>query len=65
MSFRELTGALVDRMEVVVRFLAVLELFKQDLVELHQAGTFGDITVEWTGGTQKRDEPLVIDVYEG
>ena len=35
--------ALVDRLEVVVRFLAVLELFKQGLVELEQFTTFGDI----------------------
>ncbi|MGH9185470.1 MAG: segregation and condensation protein A, partial [Acidimicrobiales bacterium] len=28
-TFRELTGSLVERLDVVVRFLAVLELFKQ------------------------------------
>ena len=33
-TFRRLTGDLVDRIEVVVRFLAVLELFKQGLVDL-------------------------------
>ena len=65
MTFRELTASLVDRMEVVVRFLAVLELFKQDLVDLEQAATFGDITVVWTGGTEARADALEIDVYEG
>ena len=30
---------LVERLEVIVRFLAVLELFKQGLVDLDQAGT--------------------------
>jgi len=49
-SFRELTGALIERLEVVVRFLALLELFKQGLVDLHQAVTFGDIEIEWIGG---------------
>jgi segregation and condensation protein A len=65
MTFRELTASLVDRMEVVVRFLAVLELFKQDLVDLDQAATFGDITVVWTGGSEARADALEIDVYEG
>jgi segregation and condensation protein A len=65
LTFRELTAALVDRMEVVVRFLAVLELFKQDLVDLDQGSTFGDIIVVWTGGTEARSEGLEIDVYDG
>ncbi|HYI60950.1 MAG TPA: segregation/condensation protein A [Acidimicrobiales bacterium] len=35
-GFRALTASLVDRLEVVVRFLAVLELCKQGLVDLDQ-----------------------------
>jgi segregation and condensation protein A len=50
LTFRQLTASLVDRLEVVVRFLAILELFKQGLVDLDQLDTFGDITVIWTGG---------------
>ncbi len=65
MTFRELTAELVDRIEVVVRFLAVLELFKQGLVELDQPATFGDITVVWTGGDDVRAEAITIDTYEG
>ena len=65
MTFRELTASLVDRIEVVVRFLAVLELFKQDLVDLEQGSTFGDIVVVWTGGADVRNEMLEIDVYDG
>jgi segregation and condensation protein A len=49
-SFRRLTDGLVDRLEVIVRFLAVLELFKQGLVELDQPERFGDIEVLWSGG---------------
>ena len=48
-SFRQLTGDLVDRLQVVVRFLAVLELYKQGHVELDQSERFGDITLVWTG----------------
>lgn len=46
-TFGELTGSLVGRREVVVHFLALLELFKQDRVDLHQAGPLGRIVVEW------------------
>ena len=35
--------------DVVVRFLAVLELYKQGLVELDQASTFGELRITWTG----------------
>ncbi len=48
-GFRALTAALVDRIEVVVRFLAVLELCKQGIVDLEQASHFGDIRITWTG----------------
>ena len=48
-TFRALTASLVDRLEVVVRFLAVLELFKQGLVDLDQPRTFGDIEIVWLG----------------
>ncbi len=46
-TFGELTRALPGRREVVVHFLALLELFKQNRVELHQDGPLGRIVVEW------------------
>jgi segregation and condensation protein A len=65
-SFRELTGALVDRLEVVVRFLAVLELFKQGFVDLDQPRTFGDIQVIWLGRDRSELEELTpVDAYDG
>lgn len=39
------------RIEVVVRFLALLELFKAGAVDLDQIDRWGDISVEWTGET--------------
>jgi segregation and condensation protein A len=48
-TFRVLNDGVVDRMEVIVRFLAVLELYKQGLIELDQAVTFGDLQVSWVG----------------
>jgi len=49
LTFAQLTRSVVDRLEVIVRFLAVLELFKQGLVELDQTERFGDIRIEWCG----------------
>ncbi len=64
-SFRRLTADLADRIEVIVRFLAVLELFKQGAVELDQPERFGDIEVEWTAGDDFDGDALLIDTYEG
>jgi segregation and condensation protein A len=76
LSFRHLTAAFVDRIEVIVRFLAVLELFKQGYVELDQPDTFGELTITWIGENDEGGLPLgssvvrrplrdAIDVYEG
>ena len=51
--------------EVVVRFLAVLELFKQGLVELEQGAAFGDITVVWMADDRVSADEIKIDIYEG
>jgi segregation and condensation protein A len=65
-SFRRLTDGLVERLEVIVRFLALLELFKQGMVELEQADRFGEIEVVWTGGAEPVPVgALPIDDYEG
>jgi len=64
-TFRNLTEALVERLDLVVRFLAVLELFKSGHVEIDQASNFGDIIVEWVGEGDDRPLELAVDVYEG
>jgi segregation and condensation protein A len=65
-SFRELTGSLVERLDVVVRFLAVLELFKQGFVDLDQPRTFGDIQIVWLGRDRSELEELAgVDAYDG
>lgn len=65
-TFRALTEAIVERLEVVVRFLAILELYKQGRVGLEQADRFGDIQVTWTGGDDRGFDPVgAIDDYEG
>jgi segregation and condensation protein A len=47
--FRELLFDCEERIEVVVRFLALLELYREGKVELSQANVFGDIEVRWQG----------------
>ncbi len=48
-SFRRIVAGITDRLEVVVRFLAVLELFKQGMVEIDQSEVFGELSISWTG----------------
>jgi segregation and condensation protein A len=47
--FRELVRDCRDRIQVVVRFLALLELHARGQVALRQAETFGEIEVRWQG----------------
>lgn len=63
-SFRSLTAQLVDRLEVVVYFLAVLELYKQDLVDITQFSSFAEIQIEWIADQGSASLDL-IDDYEG
>ncbi|HZB02281.1 MAG TPA: ScpA family protein [Actinomycetota bacterium] len=48
-SFRDLVADCDERIQIVVRFLALLELYRDGRVELHQGETFGEIRVEWQG----------------
>jgi segregation and condensation protein A len=52
-SFRSLINHNHSRLEIVVTFLAMLELIKRHLVRVSQAGLFGDISLEvseaWDG----------------
>jgi segregation and condensation protein A len=48
-TFFELTRHLPERLQVIVRFLAVLELCKQGRVELEQASSFAELRVCWLG----------------
>ncbi len=53
-SFRELTAGCRHRVEVVVHFLAALELYKLDLVDLDQDGSFGALEVSARGDASDR-----------
>ena len=65
-TFKQITEAIHDRIEVVVRFLAILELFKQGRISLEQKDRFGDIEVMWTAGNDTGFvSAMQIDDYEG
>ena len=51
LSFRELTAHCATRMQVIVRFLALLELFKRGWITLDQGETFGDLSVLWVASS--------------
>lgn|SRR5487761_1933036 len=55
-TLRALTADSATTAAVVACFLALLELFKRELVDLDQHGTFGSLEVIWTGG----DDPRVV-----
>jgi len=66
-TFRTLTRHLTSRMEIIVSFLALLELCKQGRVSLDQGHTFGDLEVAWLAG-DRRPVPVgagLYDEYEG
>jgi len=65
-TFRQITEAIYDRIEVVVRFLAILELYKQGRVTLEQSDRFGEIEVQWIAGDDTGFEAVLqIEDYEG
>jgi segregation and condensation protein A len=60
-SFAQLTRSCRSRIEVVVRFLALLELIKRGEADVEQAERFGGISAVWLGHTSPGP---VVDEYE-
>jgi segregation and condensation protein A len=48
-SFRTLCADCQNTLEIVARFLALLELFREGLVGFAQVQALGELTVRWTG----------------
>jgi segregation and condensation protein A len=59
-SFRLLVEECTTRMEVIVRFLALLELCKLGRVTLGQGQTFGDLQIDWM-----EDDAVLAGVTSG
>ncbi|MGI8531585.1 MAG: segregation and condensation protein A [Geodermatophilaceae bacterium] len=49
-TFRALTADCGQTLEVVARFLALLELYREQLVAFDQVAALGELRVRWTGG---------------
>ena len=64
-TFRRLTADFAERIEVIIRFLAVLELYKQGVVEIDQPERFGDFEIAWTADDDFDSAAVLIDAYEG
>jgi segregation and condensation protein A len=62
-SFRALCADCRSTLEVVARFLALLELYREGLVGFTQVQALGELTVQWTG--VDTDADLEIDEYAG
>jgi segregation and condensation protein A len=70
-TFRALTHDCEHTNEVVARFLALLELYRQQRVSFEQLTPLGELHVRWTGGTGPEPEepvaggePSVDEEYE-
>ena len=50
-SFRQLTADAQDSYEIVASFLALLELYREDVVAFEQLAPLGDLYITWTGNT--------------
>jgi segregation and condensation protein A len=64
MSFRALVAGVPHRLELVVRFLAVLELYKQGIVDLVQFTNFGDLVVRRLADDEVAPEAAALDLDE-
>jgi len=68
-TFRQLVEGIEKRIDVIVHFLAVLELCKLGRVSLGQGQTFGDLQVAWIGDAPAADamtaDDLEVDDYDG
>lgn len=60
-TFNSLLSSAKTRLEIVVSFLALLELVKQHQIQVHQSEGFGDIEIT-PGEAWSEDQPLEFDL---
>jgi segregation and condensation protein A len=63
-TFRTLCGDCQSTLEVVARFLALLELYRESFVAFEQIDALGELTVRWTGGDGTAEGGLDLDIDE-
>jgi segregation and condensation protein A len=64
-TFRVLCSDCQSTLEVVARFLALLELYREGLVGFDQVEALGELTVRWTGPDDEQADELEVDEYAG
>lgn len=64
LSFRALIADAESTLVVVARFLALLELFRDQAVAFDQAAPLGDLTVRWTASTHWSSDHLSEEYEE-
>jgi segregation and condensation protein A len=63
-TFRALCADCGSTLEVVARFLALLELYREGLIAFDQVQALGELTVRWTGPDDAGLD-LLVDEYAG
>jgi segregation and condensation protein A len=63
-TFRALCADCTNTLEVVARFLALLELYREGLIGFDQVQALGELTVRWTA-TDDAGTSLRVDEYAG
>jgi segregation and condensation protein A len=64
-TFRALCSDCVSVLEVVARFLALLELYREGLVSFDQMTALGELTITWTGDESAPTEFSVDEYGDG
>ncbi|GIJ50988.1 segregation/condensation protein A [Virgisporangium aliadipatigenens] len=64
-TFRVLCADCGSTLEVVARFLALLELYRENLVSFDQVQALGELTVRWTAEDDAAGVALQVDEYAG
>lgn len=59
LTFRALVSDAPDIPHVIARFLALLELFREQVIAFEQAGPLADLLIRWTGSDDGR-----VDVHD-
>ena len=62
-TFRSLTADCESTLEIVARFLALLELYREGRVGFEQVQALGELTVRWVAGDEVSD--IDVDEYAG
>ncbi len=64
LSFRQLTQDAEDMLTVVVRFLALLEMFRDAVISFDQGAPLGNLTVRWSADVENWSPASISEEYD-